>query len=972
MAGVEFKTGITGAKAALQMIMLTVVLMAVLTACKSTGGKKEATLGSLSQDVILVKAEPLPQASVQEARLSYQRFLESTDNQELRARAMERLADLQLERQQEKRSVAEERKVFTPTTSINQKTIPKREHVEPGLNNRMVSADDENYQNVAGQYEELINRFPHSKDNERILYQLARAYDLTGESEKALAALTHLIRDFPETKRIEEVEFRRGEILFSLRKYKKAVQAYRAILHNRQSEYYERALYKQGWAQFKLNRLDEASKYFYRLLDYHFQNGKQYEQFTRSEKEILDDTFRVVSLSHSYQQGSESIQRFSRKFGQKPYEHILYERLSELYLRQDRTEDAAATLKSYTARFPSSVQAPLFFVKVIEIFEKGGFPKAVTEAKEEFVSQYGIGKPFWSRQDRELLGTISPHIKKNIEDLAEHYLALGLKDSGVGNLKNAIHWYREYIRSFPRDQKAAEMNFLLAESLLAVGDYGAAASEFEKTSYNYSAFDKSAEAGYAAILAYKKQLSEMRDDRARQDKQMEIITASLNFSDHYPEDKRVPTVLLKVAEDFVNLKQYKDAITVGMRLTKLKEKQPGEHKKLYLKSWAILAASYFELKDYEAAESATLKRLALGERNDPDRNDHIERLAAAVYQQGDAARQAGDAELAAKHFLRIADLAPGASIRVTAEYDAAVVLAKSENWDRSIPVFNRFLQLYPYHEFAGNITRYLALAYEKTGKLTNAAAVYVDIYRREKDPEKKRLMILQTADMYEKVKKIDMLVGIYKEYISLFPDPTEEAVETRLKLADIYKAQSKLNKRRYWLNEIITADKDGKSTERTRFLAANATLELAEPTFKKYQNVKLVLPLKENLKKKKKLLNLTIEAYTNAANYGVQKITTASTYRIAEVYRDFSRGLFDSERPKGLSPEELEEYDLLIEEQAYPFEEKAIKIHETNTGRASDGVYDEWVEKSFSALKKLNPVRYGKTERSDVYAVNMN
>ena len=112
-----------------------------------------------------------------------------------------------------------------------------------------------------------------------------------------------------------------------------------------------------------------------------------------------------------------------------------------------------------------------------------------------------------------------------------------------------------------------------------------------------------------------------------------------------------------------------------------------------------------------------------------------------------------------------------------------------------------------------------------------------------------------------------------------------------------------------------------------------------------------------------------IDAYTRAANYGVAEVTTASTYRIAEVYNDFSRGLFASERPKGLSSTELEQYDLLLEEQAYPCEEKNIEIHETNADRVKTGVYDEWVKKSLIALRKLRPVRYAKLERSELFDV---
>ncbi len=63
---------------------------------------------------------------------------------------------------------------------------------------------------------------------------------------------------------------------------------------------------------------------------------------------------------------------------------------------------------------------------------------------------------------------------------------------------------------------------------------------------------------------------------------------------------------------------------------------------------------------------------------------------------------------------------------------------------------------------------------------------------------------------------------------------------------------------------------------------------------------------------------------------------------------------------------ELEQYNVLLEEQAFPFEEKAIDLHETNARRTAAGLYDSWVKSSLSELAKLKPVRYGEAERGDV------
>ena len=73
----------------------------------------------------------------------------------------------------------------------------------------------------------------------------------------------------------------------------------------------------------------------------------------------------------------------------------------------------------------------------------------------------------------------------------------------------------------------------------------------------------------------------------------------------------------------------------------------------------------------------------------------------------------------------------------------------------------------------------------------------------------------------------------------------------------------------------------------------------------------------------------------------------------------------ESERPADLDAAALEQYELLLEEQVFPFEEKAIDLYKANADRAPDGVYDEWVRNSFDRLASLMPARYAKMERSE-------
>ena len=79
--------------------------------------------------------------------------------------------------------------------------------------------------------------------------------------------------------------------------------------------------------------------------------------------------------------------------------------------------------------------------------------------------------------------------------------------------------------------------------------------------------------------------------------------------------------------------------------------------------------------------------------------------------------------------------------------------------------------------------------------------------------------------------------------------------------------------------------------------------------------------------KSEKLKN-ALKRYEQAADYGIFDISSRATYSIGELYAQFARELMDSPRPKGLSASELQQYEIILEEQAIPFEELAMQVHQ--------------------------------------------
>jgi len=139
---------------------------------------------------------------------------------------------------------------------------------------------------------------------------------------------------------------------------------------------------------------------------------------------------------------------------------------------------------------------------------------------------------------------------------------------------------------------------------------------------------------------------------------------------------------------------------------------------------------------------------------------------------------------------------------------------------------------------------------------------------------------------------------------------------------------------------------------------------LAEQTYKVFDEVHLMQPFDVNLAEKQRRMDTAMEVFENLVAYEVAEITAAATFYIAEIYREFSVSLLESERPAGLSEAEKIDYEMVIEEEAYPFEERAIEIHQKNFELLAAGIFNPWVQKSMDQLAEIMPGRYAKDEIS--------
>ena len=974
------------------------LLLTGLAACSTTVNKSGtlAELETMPADL----DEVFLADGLERAAESYRRYLEETSESARTPEAMRRLADLQIEQAYGVLGSDEMVEMAAPETAVANKVIqasgtgaapdePSESELafEQRATRESFLAQSDNYQDelvgdgtqtvpagpreAIATYQKILETYPDYERNDKVLYQMSRAYDEIGEPDKAMAVMDRLVREYPHSRFVDEVHFRRGEYFFVRKKYINAEDAYGAVIAmGASSSYYELALYKKGWTLYKQYFYEEALDNFVAMLDHRKDIGFDFDTFEENDDEHrISDTFRVISLSFSNMGDADEIDKYFAKNGQRSYADKIYQSLGEFYFAKLRYEDAASVYKSFISLNRFHEVSPHFSMRIVEIYGEAGFPLLVVESKKEFATQYALGSAYWSHVDVESSPDVVEFLKTNLTDLAGHYHALYQSEEVIeqkpAHFAEARRWYRDLLGSFPSDPEMAGINYQLADLLLENGDFADAAIQFERTAYEYPDHEQSSAAGYAAVFAYREDLKIATGARQREVKEL-TVESSLRFADAFGAHEQAPIVLGAAADDLYEMKDFVRAIDSAHKLI---ERYPASDDELRRSAWAVVAHSSIDIAEYQDAEVAYSNVLDLTAPDDEARPAVIENLAAAVYKQGEQANVLGDFRAAADHFLRVKAVAPTSTIRSSAEYDAAAALMKLADWTAASNVLEDFREDHPDHELNADATKQLAHIYREDGQIARSAAEHERISAEATDPDLSREALLTAGEMYDEVHAMDDAIRVYEEYVDAWPLPLDLAMETRTRLSEIYHGQSDFERFFDELNEIVEKDREAgpERTDRSRFLASKAALVLSERVFEQFERTRLTQPFEQSLALKRQQMDETLVAMEGLVDYEVAEVTAAATYYIAEVYLNFSASLLESERPEGMTAAEANAYEMVLEEEAYPFEEQGIEVHEANFELLAGGIYNPWVQKSLDNLADLMPGRYAKRETTEGY-----
>ncbi|MCC6808424.1 MAG: tetratricopeptide repeat protein [Deltaproteobacteria bacterium] len=296
---------------------------------------------------------------------------------------------------------------------------------------------------------------------------------------------------------------------------------------------------------------------------------------------------------------------------------------------------------------------------------------------------------------------------------------------------------------------------------------------------------------------------------------------------------------------------------------------------------------------------------------------------AALFRVGVASERFYDFDKAIAAYLRLVEAYPNSKQRPDALFNAALALENTQRYERAAELYRRYVDLFPERPDAADVFFRAARATEQAAGKGAAIAAYEQFIKR-----------------YEKVAAND-----------------ERVIEAHFRIGELSDKSGNVPaaKKAY-----ATAVSESGKRRAGQAFAAQAQFQLAEIEFRAYDAILITGPSKAQkaaIIKRAGALTKVRDAYQQVFGFKQVEWTLAALFRIGNLYETFSEKLFTAPPPPEIAKlgiEYVEEYRVLIEEQAVPLEDKAVDAYKRTIAEAKKGgVANDWTKRTMRSLNKL-------------------
>jgi tetratricopeptide (TPR) repeat protein len=796
----------------------------------------------------------------------------------------------------------------------------------------------EKYPDSIDYYQRLVDEYPGSSQALTAFYNLGYLYSEEQMLVPSARAYGEVLKRDPDNPYTIEIHMRLAEAAFTVGFYPEAVKHYRAVLKSGRDEYLEKALYKLGWCFYKLDKYPTAIEIFSRIVD----------NQDSSTESLLNETIEIMGKTFIEWKGVQSVAAYlkGREAG-KSYGDAIYAELGNLYVQSSRFAEAVEAYSVGIDAYPLSSKALVMEKGIIFSFVTLRDAESSNKRRHSWAERYAPGTP-WDEANAARLG------EKRDAQLEEGLRLAALyrhsrAQRGEGGLEIALEIYRRYDELFGTEtEDGYEMGYSYAQALKESGRNSDSAHRYQLIAEHEGLFSHREDASYRRIEVLD---LVRRKDPARFD---EYVAAHERYVELNPDAAQVPEMLFAVGElsfevdDFVKARDAFERVATQFTAHNL----AGE-------SVERRARCYFREENFPEAERAA--REALGfEIEDETRERALKLISFGIFKQAELAQDAGELAQSVTHFFRLAEEFPEGEAAQVSLYRAAENLRTLGREEDSAAVYKRLADTYKDSRYTTSALTLSSEILSSLGDWHGVAQNYEDLYRLKPDEPQAADNLFRAALAREKAKDWLKARELLIEFSETFATDARLA-QTHYKLAKV--ALEFDDEEGALARYRATWDTPAEGDEGV--YRARAALAMGERDLALFRAIELKGDLGAALTQKETHLEAAMGRLVDVVGLSFAEPLTAAMYYAGEAFEQFKVAILESERPAGMTEEELEEYQFLLEEKAFPLEDSALEYYRRGVKAARKAkVYNEWVDRMYSRLEELVPWAYQRSEQT--------
>ncbi len=813
-------------------------------------------------------------------------------------------------------------------------------------------------------YDHIMKKFPKYDQIDLVLFNNAFARQEIADYKNSEKIYWRIIKNHPNSDLIPDAHLAIGEIAFMGKRFKHALDHFKAIRKYPQSKVYPYGLYKSGWALYNLNRADEGIIQLEKVVKY---SRQVVSKTKKSNFNLLSEALRDLTIFYQEVYEAKDAYKYFAKIT-KPDElgEVLLS-LSNIYKGHSKYDAVHSILNEFNKKNPVHEMTPEILDELAWNFESLRKRK---KAEEYLVKLDKFCKKIKNEDcDERILDTS---------------LTMGHKwrNLWVKNNKNELFGppaetaFRIYVERMPINKESLDVRFLLSEMLFARNKFRDASKEYFIIAKNDKDLKRKHNSAYASIVSLQK---------ATKDKwKKEDHTGYNQLANFYLNTFKKGKYRLDVEFKMGLIPYEKNQFDIAKKIFfKLGNQYPSKEKGL--KSQDLYLDILNNDKDYPAIKTYS-KSLIVKSKN-KKRSEELQKVyEQAYFLQIQGLEKSNNYESAFAEYEQFTKENPKSPLATKALWNSALMQVKRKLPIKAAKQYEKYYKLYPKTAEAKDSLVQAANLYEETSDLKNSARVLVKLskidnknslkwrqvaaeyYYVEEDFDKSLNLfkgLSENTDKKIKFNAVDKIIMIIKN----LRRKSKNIAQTKELMKVVYK-NGNLNQKHFSLIEKANGLYKDKKYSAAFKLAQNINKQSSDAAIKsqaKFIQANILRnelenqSLKTSISRVADVLALKIQRLDKAQNFYLQTIkfgnpenNAHAMYNLALCYKNYISSLENMPTPRGLPTDQVEGFKEEISSIISPIEDKYVEtLHQAYITAKKQHTFDLDLNNIRSELLKL-------------------